>query len=189
VEIIISPRRSIFYKAPSFVNFLFPLLPVISVMDFLSDLSPSAHMPVFNVHINDQSVQKLFKQELHDEANRDPFTPSAAGSATSPPLPSTCQPTQPIYTLKQDQLNAFFNTYFFTNPNAGRDSALDSSNPVNDGFQVSSSPSSYVSLVFCALFLSSHRTSQSAPIIFDVPTWRRCIAASYFPGTALLPFT
>ncbi|KAH9979963.1 hypothetical protein BGW80DRAFT_1454507 [Lactifluus volemus] len=115
-------------------------------MDFLSDLSPSAHMPVFNVHINNESAQKLFQQELHDDVNHDPFTLSAAGSVTPPPLPSTCQPTQPIYNFKQDQLDAFFNTYFFTNTNAGRHSgALDSNHPVNDDFQdlgLSSSPSS-----------------------------------------------
>jgi hypothetical protein len=146
-------------------------------MDFLSDLSLSAHMPVFNVHINNQSALEFIQQELHDEANHDPFTLSAAGSATSPTLPS-CRPTEPIYNFKQDPLNAFMNPCFFTD--AGRHSGVLGSNYlVNDGFQdlgLSPSPSSYVTLVFCAFVfchliahISPPPSSLTSPLGEDVP--------------------
>jgi hypothetical protein len=149
-------------------------------MDFLTNMSSPSYMPAFSVHLNNQSGLDLSPKKLHDEANGNSNALSAAGSATSSPLPSTCQPTLPIYNSKHDQLYDLLNAMFSTNINAGRQfGALDPNFFTNDGFQNSTSspcPPSYVPLdsvlfALCHLtvYLSPPSSSLTSPLGEYVP--------------------
>ena len=94
------------------------LLPTISVMEFLSNLSYPARIPALEARLNHQDGQDLSLGIPFDEANHISNTQYAAGGVRSTTLPSTSPPS--ILTT-DGQLRALLGTSCFsTEVNAGR---------------------------------------------------------------------
>jgi hypothetical protein len=157
-----------------------------------SSSASTSWMPVFDVRYHShQDGQNWFSGWSNDEANALTNTQHAAGSVGACPLPSPRPPTSAIYSF--DQWAALLSVGHHSNIHASHYLDLPNSGSSCDyGFQDSGLSSCYSYVTVTSLISPSVRSltaqPQHAPIIYFIPTRRRCIVVSYFPRPVLPRF-